>query len=536
MSKKDIVYDAVVREKLQAGIQKLAEAVKVTLGPTGRVVMIERDFGDPYITKDGVTVAKEIELVDPFENMGAQMVKQVTAKTSNLAGDGTTTATIYTEAIYLAGLKSIAAGAKSQDVKRGIDMAVEVVVAELRNMAKPVINQDQMVQVAVCSANQDKTIGGVVADAINKVGKDGVVTIEEGRTLETVIEEVDGLQFNRGYINANFATDRATMVAEYNDPAILLVDQRITSVKPLMGILEAVAKSKKQLVLIAEDVEGEALATLVVNHVRGMLNTVAIKAPDFGDRRLEMLNDLATVTGATLITKESGMSLETAKLEHLGSCKKITVTSDTTTIVEGAGDEAEIEERIAHIKHRISVVSNDFDREKLQERLAKLAGGVARIQVGGATEVEVREKKDRIDDALHACKAAAEEGILPGGGVAPLAAAKVLKNMKNLNDDQRIGVNIIKRALESPLRQIAKNTGVDEGMVLAKIQGHKPGYGFNAATGQFGEMIKFGIIVPTKVERVALQNAASIAGLMLTTDCMISIIPEQKDAGLNHLG
>lgn len=529
MSKKNIVFDAEVRTKISQGISKLAAAVKVTLGPTGRVVMCERDFGDPYVTKDGVTVAKEIELSDPLENMGAQMVKQVTSQTSKAAGDGTTTATIYAEAIYDAGLKSIAAGAKSQEVKRGIDKAVGFVIQELAAMARPVISEDQMRQVAICSANQDHVIGTIVADAIGKVGKDGVVTIEEGRTLDTYVEVVDGLQFDRGMLSAHFATNRETVTTEYENPHILLVDGKVSNIKALIPILEKALKTdKKPFVVIAEDVDGEALATLVVNHARNALQAVAIKSPGFGDRRREMMEDLAIVTGGTLISQELGVSLEAAQIGHLGSCKKITVTQDTTTIVQGSGNPASVQERINHIKNRLDSVAGDFDKEKLQERLAKLTGGVARIVVGGATEAEVREKKDRIDDALHACKAAADEGILPGGGIAPLKARDILKNIK-VKGDEAIGINIVRRALEAPLRQIAKNTGEDDGAILGVVvKSRKDNFGYNAATGEYGDMLKFGVIVPCKVERVALQNAASVAGLLLTTDCMISIIPDPK--------
>lgn len=548
MAKKHIIFDADVREKIRAGVKKLTDAVKVTLGPTGRVVMIERDFGDPYVTKDGVTVAKEIDLPDPIENMGAQMVKQVTSKTSAVAGDGTTTATIYAEAIYEAGLKSIANGAKSQEVKRGIDKAVAEIVSGLESMAKPITDQKQMVQVAVCSANQDELVGNIVASAIEKVGKDGVVTIEEGRTIETTIDVVDGLQFERGMLSGNFATNKELMSAEYEQPLILICDQRISSIKPMMPFFEKYVRTNRPLVIIAEDVEGEALATLVVNHLRGTFKCVAVKAPGFGDRRSEMLEDLAIVTGGTVISKESGLTLESVQMEHLGTCAKITITADTTTIVEGGpvGDSEQVQaikariqgmvqERVNQIRNRLAAVSHDFDREKLQERLAKMVGGVARIIVGGATEAEMRERKDRIDDALHACKAAADEGILPGGGVAALYARRVLRRLRDVEGDERIGVEIVYRALEAPLRMIAKNTGIDDGAVLAKVTGNKnPCYGFNAATGRYGDMIAFGVIVPAKVERVALQNAASVAGLLLTTDCMVSIIPESKPAEENR--
>lgn len=547
MAKKNIIFESDVREKISRGIKKLADAVKVTLGPTGRVVMIEREYGDPYVTKDGVTVAKEVELPDPIENMGAQIVKQATSKTSSVAGDGTTTATIYAEAIYNAGLKSIANGAKSQEVKRGIDKAVAVIVSELGKMAKPVVNQSQMIQIAICSANQDKEVGNIVAAAIEKVGRDGVVTIEEGRTIETGIEVVDGLQIDRGFLSGNFATNKEAMVAEYENPLILLTDMRISTVKPILKFLENIARSTRPLLIIAEDVDGEALATFIVNNLRGAIKCVAVKAPSFGDRRLEILEDIAVVTGATVLSREHGHSLENIDIDMLGTCKKVTVTQDTTTIVEGGptGNNPQIEaikarisigveERIAQLKNRLASVSNDFDREKLQERLAKLVGGVARIIVGGATEAEMRERKDRIDDALHACKAAADEGILPGGGIAALHARRKLKQLTGLVGDESIGVGIVSRAVEAPLRQIAKNTGIDDGAVLARIYNQKKvTFGFNAASGKYGDMLSFGVIVPAKVERVALQNAASVAGLLLTADCMISIIqePRAQDGG-----
>lgn len=540
---KQIIFSDAVREKLRAGIGKLAQAVKVTLGPSGRVVLSAREYNDPYFTKDGVTVAKEVELPDPLENMGAQIVRQAAAKTAATAGDGTTTATIYVEAIYEAGLKSIANGAKPKAIKTGIELATNLVVAELQKHARPIVSIEQLIQVGICSANQDIEIGTIVASAIEKVGKDGVVTIEEGRTLETSTEIVDGLQFNRGYITPNFKTNQETERTEYDKPLILITDQKLSGQKTLLPFLEKVVKwelASHGLVIIADDVEGEALGILVVNHVRGLFKAVAIKAPDFGDRRRAQLEDLAIITGATVISPESNLTIDKVEKKHLGSCERIVIDRDTTTIVKGIGKREDVEARIALVRAQIDNLANDFDKEKAQERLAKLVGGVARITVGGATEVEVREKKDRIDDALHACKAAAAEGILPGGGVSAIYAGRSLKDLKKkLSEDERLGVTIIEKALEAPLRQIVKNTGEDDGAVLARVRnGNKPEYGYNAMTGQYGDMIKAGIIVPAKVERVALQNAVSVATLLLTTDCMIAPIPEvrvQESQGLSGM-
>ena len=538
---KQIIFNDAVREKLRAGISKLTQAVATTLGPSGRVVLCAREYSDPYFTKDGVTVAKEIELEDLMENMGAQIVRQATSKTASSAGDGTTTATIYVQAIYEAGLKSIANGAKPKEIKTGIEMATNVVVNELQKYAKPIVDAEQLIQVGICSANQDKEIGTIVAEAIEKVGRDGVVTIEEGRTLETTTEIVDGLQFTRGYLSANFATNKDTQRAEYEKPLIFVTDQKLSGVKTILPLLEKIVKAGLQdrgLIVIADDVEGEALGILALNHVRGSFKACAIKAPDFGDRRTAQLEDIAIVTGATLVSSETGLTVDKVDPnKHLGTCERITIDRDTTTIVKGAGKREDVEARITLVKNQLENLANDFDKEKTQERLAKLVGGVARITVGGATEAEVREKKDRIDDALHACKAAVAEGILPGGGVSALFAGRALKALKKgLTEDQKLGVGIIEKALEAPLRWIARNTGEDDGAILARIRSaNKPDFGYNAVTGEFGDMVKFGVIVPAKVERVALQNAASVASLLLTTDCMIAPTPEPKSQEPNGL-
>jgi chaperonin GroEL len=525
---KKIIFDDDVRAKIKAGVKQLSDAVRVTLGPTGRVVMIEKDFGSPFVTKDGVTVAREIELTDRIENMGAQMVKQVTAKTSAVAGDGTTTATIYADAIFSAGIKNIVSGAKSQEVKRGIDKATKAIVTTLSEMAKPVIDNTEIAQVAKCSANQDEEIGNMIAQAMEQVGKDGVITIEEGRTLDTFVDVVDGMQFDKGYVSPHFATDHETTLCEYDDPLLLITDYDIVNVKPIFGVLEESVKKGRPLVIMASSVEGEALTTLIINNMKGGLKAVAVVAPGFGERRQAMLADLAIATGGTFICKEMGQKLEEVESGDFGTCKKITIGRDFTTILEGGGDTDDIDTRIAQIRNALETTATDFDREKLQERLAKLSGGIARITVGGATEVEVKEKKDRIDDALNACKAAVEEGVLPGGGIAVLnAAKKCLKSIKCVTDDEKVGVEIIRKAIQAPLRQIAINTGIDAGEVVSKIaDSGNANFGYDAATGEFCDMMKRGIIVPSKVERVALQNAASVSGLLLTTDCMISIIPE----------
>jgi len=528
---KDIIFDESVRSKIQDGLNKLAQAVRVTLGPTGRVVMIERDFGDPIITKDGVTVAKHIDLEDKLSNMAAMMVRQAASKTASEAGDGTTTATIYTEAIYGAGIKSVLAGANPQDLKNGMNKAVQAIVHQLERMAKPITSTEEIKQVAACSANQDNIIGSIIADAMDKVGKDGVVTIEEGKTLDTSVSVVDGYQFDKGYMSQHFVTNKEKMVAEYEEPYILLSEDRIDDLKSLLGMLElAIKKGQRPIVIIADDFDDTVMTTLTVNHLRGSLKVLAIKSPGFGDRRKQMMEDIATITGAKVFSKASGVTMKNPSIDAFGSCEKITASDDSTIIVEGAGDESEIEERINQIRTQLESVGGDFDKEKLQERLSKLIGGVARIVVGGATEVEVREKKDRIDDALHACKAAVQEGILPGGGVAVLRAFQSV-SLEFDSRDEEMGVGIIFKAIEDPIRQIAKNTGKDDGAVLAKVmESSDANFGFNAAKDSFENLIDAGIIVPAKVERIALQNAASIAALLLATDCMISIIPEVAPA------
>ncbi len=530
MAAKQIAYDNDARERILRGVQKLAKAVKVTLGPSGRVVVLEKSFGAPTVTKDGVTVAKEIELEDPYENMGAQMVKEVASKASKDAGDGTTTATVYAEAIYQEGLKNITAGANANAVKRGIDKAVDAIVDELKRLSKPVKNSTEIAQVGSCSANQDMQIGKIIAEAMDKVGKDGVITVEEGKSLDTVVELLEGMQFDKGYLSPHFVTDQAAMECVLEDAYVLIHEKKISSAKDMLPILGKIAEGGKSLLIIAEDIEGEALATLVVNKLRGVLKVCAVKAPGFGDRRKAMLEDIAVLTGGTAIMEELGMQLESITLNDLGRAKKITVDKDNCTIVEGAGKTKEIQGRIEQIKSQVEATSSDYDREKLQERLAKLAGGVAQINVGAATEVEMKEKKARVEDALHACRAAVEEGILPGGGVSVLRARKALeKAKKDMVGDERVGADIIYRALAAPAKQIAANGGLDGSIVAQKIEeSNETSFGFNALTGQYEDLVKAGVIVPTKVERVALQNAASIAGLLLTTDCAITEIKEKK--------
>ncbi|MBL9119970.1 MAG: chaperonin GroEL [Phycisphaerae bacterium] len=530
MASKQIAYDNDARERILRGVQKLAKAVKVTLGPSGRVVILEKSFGAPTVTKDGVTVAKEIELDDPYENMGAQMVKEVASKASKDAGDGTTTATVYAEAIYQEGLKNITAGANANAVKRGIDKAVDTIVDELKKLSKPVKNSTEIAQVGSCSANQDMQIGKIIAEAMDKVGKDGVITVEEGKSLDTVVELLEGMQFDKGYLSPHFVTNQATMECILEDAYVLIHEKKISSAKDMLPILGKIAEGGKSLLIIAEDIEGEALATLVVNKLRGVLKVCAVKAPGFGDRRKAMLEDIAVLTGGTAIMEELGMQLESITLSDLGRAKKITVDKDNCTIVEGAGKTKEIQGRIEQIKSQVEATTSDYDREKLQERLAKLAGGVAQINVGAATEVEMKEKKARVEDALHACRAAVEEGILPGGGVSVLRARKALeKAKKDMVGDEKVGADIIFRALAAPAKQIAANGGLDGSIVAQKIEeSNDSSFGFNAMTGQYEDLVKAGVIVPTKVERVALQNAASIAGLLLTTDCAITEIKEKK--------
>jgi len=531
MAAKRIAFDQEAREAIRRGIAKLARAVKVTLGPSGRNVVLEKSFGSPTVTKDGVTVAKEIELEDPYENMGAQMVKEVASKTSAVAGDGTTTATIYAEAIYTEGLKNVASGANASQIQRGINKAVEAMVDELAKMSKKVDSSKEIAQVGTSSANQDAQIGKMIADAMDKVGKDGVITVEEGKSLDTNVELVEGMQFDKGFLSPHFVTDPATMQAVLEDAYILIHEKKIASARDLVPLLSKVAESGKPILLIAEDTEGEALATLVVNKLRGIIRVAAVKAPGFGDRRKSMLEDIAIITGGTAIFEELGMKLENIELSQLGHAKKILIDKDNTTIIEGAGDEKTIKGRIEQLKNEIEKTTSDYDKEKLQERLAKLAGGVAVIKVGAATEVAMKEKKARVEDALHACRAAVEEGIIPGGGVAVIrAAAKVLKNvLKNAdNDDQKLGVEIVRRAVEAPIKQIAENAGVDGSVIAQKVKEGEGNFGYNALTHEYGDLMKMGVIVPTKVERIALQNAASIASLLLTTDAIVSEIKEDR--------
>jgi len=533
MAAKQIEFDQQARESLLRGVRKLARAVKVTLGPSGRNVVLEKSFGSPTVTKDGVTVAKEIELEDPYENMGAQMVKEVASKTSTVAGDGTTTATVYGEAIFAEGLRNVASGANPTQIQRGIQLAVEAIVEELGRMSKKVDSTREVAQVGTSSANQDEQIGKLIAEAMEKVGKDGVITVEEGKSLDTTVELVEGMQFDKGYLSPHFVTDTQTMEAVLDDAYILIHEKKISSARDLVPVLSKAAEQGKPMLIIAEDIEGEALATLVVNKLRGTLRVCAVKAPGFGDRRKAMLEDIAIVTGGQAIFEELGIKLENVELNQLGRAKRIRVDKDNTTIIEGAGQEKGIKGRIEQLKGEIDNTTSDYDREKLQERLAKLSGGVAQINVGAATEVAMKEKKARVEDALHACRAAVEEGILPGGGVAVIrAAAKVLDGVrkKAANDDQKVGVDIIRRAVEAPIKQISDNAGVDGAVVAQKVkENSETNFGYNALTHQYGDMLKMGVIVPTKVERTALQNAASIASLLLTTDAVVSEIKDDKE-------
>jgi len=530
MAAKRIAFDMEAREAIRRGVKQLAKAVKVTLGPSGRNVVLEKSFGSPTVTKDGVTVAKEVELEDAYENMGAQMVKEVASKTSSVAGDGTTTATIYAEAIYDEGLKNVAAGANAMELKRGIMAAVDAVVEALKKMSVPVKGTEQIAQVGMCAANQDWEIGKKIAEAMDKVGKDGVITVEEGKSLETTVDLVEGMQFDKGYLSPHFINNFETMTVQLEKPYILIHEKKISSVKDFIPLLEKVAKSGRPLLVIAEEVEGEALATLVVNKLRGTLQCCAVKAPGFGDRRKAMLEDIAIMTGGRAIFEDLGINLENLKLEDLGQAKKVTVDKENCTIIEGAGSTEAIKGRMEAIKTEIEKTTSDYDREKLEERLAKLAGGVAQINVGAATEAEMKEKKARVEDALHACRAAVEEGILPGGGVAVLRCLKALDDTeKSVKGDQKTGVDIVRRALWAPIKQIAENAGLDGSIVAQKVaESNDPNYGYNALTGEYGDMIKMGVLVPTKVERVALQNAASIASLLLTTDAIVSEIKEEK--------
>jgi chaperonin GroEL len=530
MASKLIEYDSEARTKLKAGVDKLANAVKVTLGPKGRNVILEKKFGAPTVTKDGVSVAKEIELEDAVENMGAQMVREVATKTSDVAGDGTTTATVLAQAIYKEGLKNVTAGANPMDLKRGIDVAVGKVVEYLKSISREVEGRKEIAQVGAISANNDKTIGDLIADAMEKVGKDGVITVEEAKSMETTLEVVEGMQFDRGYISPYFVTDAETMEAILEDPFILIHDKKISAMKDLLPVLEKVAQQGRALLIIAEDLEGEALATLVVNKLRGTLKVAAVKAPGFGDRRKAMLEDIAILTNGTVISEERGFKLENATVSYLGRAKKVTIDKDNTTIVEGAGKAEDIKKRINEIKVQIDKTTSDYDKEKLQERLAKLSGGVAVLKIGASTEVEMKEKKARVEDALHATRAAVQEGIVPGGGVAFVRAIASLDKLKGENSDQTVGIEIIKKALEEPLRQIVNNAGLEGSVVLQKVKEGKDDFGFNAATETYENLVKAGVIDPTKVARTALENAASVASLLITTEAVVYEKKEKESA------
>lgn len=530
MSAKEVKFGNDSRIKMLAGVNVLADAVKVTLGPKGRNVVIDKSFGAPHITKDGVTVAREIELEDKFENMGAQMVKEVAAQTNDAAGDGTTTATVLAQSIISEGLKAVAAGMNPMDLKRGIDKAVKAAVIELKALSTPCEDSKAITQVGTISANSDNEIGEIIASAMQKVGNEGVITVEEGQGLETELDVVEGMQFDRGYLSPYFMTNQEAGTVELESPFILLVDKKIGNIRELLPTLEAVAKASKPLLIIAEDVEGEALATLVVNNMRGIVKVAAVKAPGFGDRRKAMLQDIAILTSATVISEEIGLDLEKVQLEDLGQAKRIVINKDETTIIDGVGDEGAINARVAQIKQQIEASSSDYDKEKLQERSAKLAGGVAVIKVGATTEVEMKEKKDRVDDALHATRAAVEEGVVAGGGVALVRVAGLLKDLKGENDEQNVGIRVALRAMESPLRQIVSNCGEEASVVANNVQQGEANYGYNATTAQYGDMLEMGILDPTKVTRSALQFAASVAGLMITTECMITDLPVDAPA------
>jgi len=530
MASKQISYAEEARHRILKGVDQLANAVKVTLGPKGRNVIIQKKFGSPLITKDGVTVAKEIELKDPFENMGAQLVNEVASKTSDVAGDGTTTATVLAQSIFREGIKNVTAGANPMDLKRGIEMAVEKIVEKLKKLSKVTKDKREIAQVGSISANNDQTIGNLIAEAMDKVGKDGVITVEEAKSMETSLEIVEGMQFDRGYLSPYFVTNAERMECELEDVYILLHEKKISNMKDLLPILEKIAKMGKPLLIVAEEVEGEALATLVVNKLRGTIHVCAVKAPGFGDRRKEMLKDIAILTGGNVISEELGVKLENVTIEDLGRAKRISIDKENTTIVEGKGKGKDIEGRVKQIRAQIEETTSDYDREKLQERLAKLVGGVAVINVGAATETEMKEKKARVEDALHATRAAVEEGIVPGGGVALLRCIGVLEDIKTANHDQQVGINIIRRALEEPIRQIANNSGMEGSVVVQKVLKEKQNIGLDAATGEYVDMLEAGIIDPTKVTRTALQNAASISSLLLTTEAMVAELPEDKPA------
>ncbi|MGR9086596.1 MAG: chaperonin GroEL [Gammaproteobacteria bacterium] len=532
MAAKEVHFAEDARHRMLAGVNILADAVKQTLGPKGRNVVIERSFGAPTITKDGVSVAKEIELKGKLENMGAQMVKEVSSKTSDVAGDGTTTATVLAQAIVREGLKSVSAGANPMDIKRGIDEAVNVVVEELKTLSKPCADSKSIAQVGAISANSDEAIGRIIADAMDKVGKEGVITVEDGSGMQNELEVVEGMQFDRGYLSPYFATQKDAMTAELENPYILLHDKKISNLRELLPLLEKISKSGRSLLIVAEDVEGEALATLVVNHLRGILKVCAVKAPGFGDRRKAMLEDMAILTGGHVITEELGFSLEKAELTDLGTAKKIQISKENTIIVDGSGKSEDIKARIEVLRKQIEDTTSKYDKEKLQERVAKLSGGVAVIKVGAATEVEMKEKKARVEDALHATRAAVEEGIVPGGGVALLRAQAALNNLKEDNPDRKVGIHILRRAIEEPLRQIVTNAGEEASVVLARVARGNGAFGYNAANGEYGDMIEMGILDPTKVSRCALQNAASVAGLMLTTEALVAEAPIQEKAAM----
>lgn len=536
MSVKDVKFGSEARELMLSGVNTLASAVKITLGPRGRNVVIDKSFGAPTITKDGVTVAQDIELEGKFENMGAQMVKEVASKTSEIAGDGTTTATVLAQKIFSEGVKSVAAGMNPMDLKRGIDKATEAVVAALQKSSQPCKNTAEIAQVGTISANSDTSVGDIIAKAMEKVGKEGVITVEEGSTLENELDVVEGMQFDRGYLSPYFINNQESMTADLESPYILLHDSKIANIRDLLPALESVQKAGKPILIIAEDIEGEALATLVVNNMRGVVKVAAVKAPGFGDRRKSILEDIAVLTGATVISEEVGLSLEGVTEEHLGTAKRIEIGKDNTTIIDGAGAKNKIKARIGQIKTQVEVTSSDYDREKLQERLAKLSGGVAVIKVGAATEVEMKEKKDRVDDALHATRAAVEEGVVPGGGVALVRAISSLKSLKGDNSDQDVGIGICRRALEEPLRQIVSNGGGEASVVLNEVLNGKGNFGYNATTEKYGDMLKMGILDPTKVTRAALQHAASISGLMITTEAMVTDKPQDSAPAMPDMG
>ena len=545
MSAKEVKFGEAARGAKLRGVNILADAVRVTLGPKGRNVVLDKSFGAPTVTKDGVSVAKEIELKDKFENMGAQMVKEVASKTSDVAGDGTTTATVLAQSMLREGFKAVAAGMNPMDLKRGIDKAVIATVKELHNMSKPCADHKEIAQVGTVSANSDESIGSIIAESMEKVGKEGVITVEEGKTLDNELEVVEGMQFDRGYLSPYFINDQDAMQTDMENPLILIHDKKISNIRDMLPVLEATAKASRPLLVIAEDVDGEALATLVVNNIRGIVKVCAVKAPGFGDRRKAMLQDLAILTGGQVISEEVGMSLEAASLDDLGSAKRVQVTKENTTVIDGGGSKDDIEGRVNQVRVQIEEATSDYDKEKMQERVAKLAGGVAVIKVGAATEIEMKEKKARVEDALHSTRAAVEEGVVPGGGVAYVRCLDVLADIKGDNTDQDVGIDIVKRAVEEPLRQIVNNAGEEGSVVLNNVVGKKGNYGYNATTGEYGDMIEMGILDPTKVTRAALQNAASISGLMITTEAMVAEVPEDKpmppmpggmDGGMGGMG